>query len=279
LKKIAFLILSFILGLASFTPAVAHPLEQANTVRVEVDNRTGSEVDVRFAGQTSITVTVGPGKTKVDLPVGNYTYSYKACHGKSFTGDFRARQNGDKLTLVKCGGSNGGVGVTGNPFILFQNKTNESVTIRLSGPKSYSVAVAGRSNIKLEVAEGTYSYSYSACGLTKTGTIKTKTAPVQLEIAKCQGDGPGAGAGGAGAGGNSVKTIVLVINNRTDATLNFTFVGPQTYRVQALVGKTRVTMEKGRYTWTMSSNACGGYGTDSGQFTLKQSSNWTWTCN
>ncbi len=279
MKAITFIALIILIAMSGVNPALAQPLVQANTISAQIDNRTGTEVDVRFTGPTSMTVTVGPGKTKVEMPVGNYSYTYKACNGKNFSGTFRPRQNGDVLTLVKCGGSNGAVGVTGNPFILIQNKTNETVSVQLSGPQSYSVKLAPRSNTKLEVVEGIYSYSYTACGTTKTGTIKTKTTPQELEIAKCQGDGSGAGGGAAGAGGNSAKTIVLVIHNKTDAPLNLTFVGPQTYRVQALVGKTRLTMEKGRYSWTMSSNACGGYQTDSGQFTLNQSASWTWTCD
>ncbi len=253
---------------ASFQPALA-------TVKVSVENRTGDEVDINLSGPASYKFNVQTGNSKITVEAGTYSYSYKACGGRTFTGTFNA-QAGAKLSLTRCANSVTGGGQSDLHFVIVQNKSSQAVTVKLSGPQNYTVTVPANDKVRKEIARGSYGYEYTACGEKKTGRFGSDHLGTTIEIAKCDSDGAGAAGG---TGGSSVKTIVLVIHNKTDATLNFTLTGPQTYRVQAPIGKTRLTLEKGRYSWTMYSNACGGYGTDSGTLNLNQSSGWTWTCD
>jgi hypothetical protein len=156
-----------------------------------------------------------------------------------------------------------------NANLQIQNKTGGEVRLTLTGASSQTVTLpTGKTT--LSVAQGRYTYAYTACGETVTGSVNVKKSGASLTLPKCKA---------GGSTGSATKTVTLLIHNKTDAALTFTFVGPKTYYVTAPVGKTRVTMEKGRYEWTMSSYACGSYGTDSGSINLNRSLSWTWRCN
>lgn len=151
--------------------------------------------------------------------------------------------------------------------VQFQNKTGAAVRLSLTGAATVSFNLA-TGKTKAELAPGTYRFSYEACGKTNAGTFKVKKAGDNLTLPKC--------AGGGGAGGT--KTVTLIIQNQTDGTLYFVFTGPKTYYLTVPVGKTRFTFEAGKYNWTMSGTACGGYGTDAGTLNVKGNTNWRWFC-
>lgn len=155
----------------------------------------------------------------------------------------------------------------GDPVsVTIENKTGAATRITLTGPMTKSLNLA-TGKTKTELVPGSYKFSYDACGKTNTGTFKVKGAGSTLTLPKCKG-----GAGGAN------KTVTLTVINKTTGPINFVFTGPQTYYVTIPVGTTKVTMAPGKYTWSASSNSCGGYWTDTGNFNLKKSSKWTWVC-
>ncbi len=151
--------------------------------------------------------------------------------------------------------------------VQFQNKTGAAVRLTLTGQATVSFNL-GTGKTKADLEIGTYRYSYEACGKTNTGTFKVKKAGDNLTLPKC--------AGGGGAGGT--KAVTLTIQNQTDGTLYFVFTGPKTYYLTAPVGKTKFTFEAGKYSWTMSGNACGSYSTDAGNLNVKGNTNWRWYC-
>jgi hypothetical protein len=284
--KLKLVLLTLVILLSQVTPALAEVSSQKAGFRLIVNNRTGDETTLTLTGPTSVRVNLEVGKTTVHLEPGRYSYSYKACNGRTFTGVFYVTKSGDKLDLIRCStdSRSAGVSTDGLKLVVVRNRSNETVTVTLSGKTNYTINAGAGEIVKVQVEYGRYEYSYRACGAPHTGVFKPGEQLVgvfydpanTIEISKCQG--AGGGGGGDNAGG-AVKTVVLVIDNRTDGTLSFVFVGPQTYRISAPKGKTKLTLEKGTYQWTMQSNACGGYDTDSGNISLNRSSNWTWTCN
>jgi hypothetical protein len=150
--------------------------------------------------------------------------------------------------------------------VQFQNKTGETVRITLTGPATVSLTL-GAGSTKADLATGNYKYSYTACGKTNTGTFKVRSNGDTLTLAKCTG------------GSGKSSTAQLVIQNKTDGTLYFTFTGPQTYYVTAPAGaKTKVSMVAGKYDYTVRGTACGSYDEQSGKVNIKGSRSWTWYC-
>lgn len=74
-------------------------------------------------------------------------------------------------------------------------------------------------------------------------------------------------------GGNA---IIFLIENKTDGTIFFTFTGPQTYRVTAPPGKTKVEMISGKYTFTARGTGCGGGWDDTGKINVRTGYYWRW---
>jgi hypothetical protein len=152
--------------------------------------------------------------------------------------------------------------------VQFQNKTGAAVRLRLTGAATVSFNL-GTGKTKAELAPGTYRFSYEACGKTNTGTFKVKKAGDNLTLPKC--------TGGGGSGGT--KTIVLSVRNDTDQALYFVFVGPKTYYLTVQSGQTsKLTMEAGKYNYTLSGSGCGGYSVDTGNLNLKGNFKWRWYC-
>lgn len=163
-RKLISLWLALIILAVSVVPVYA-----ADTVHVQIQNKTGENVRISLSGPASYSFQLTSGKNKVEVQPGKYNYSYKACGGTQ-TGKFNA-QNGATLTLPKC--SSGSKAGGGEVKVTIKNNTGGTVTIYLSGPQSY-VFSFGPGTSKMYITAGTYSYTVYGCGTSMSGTKKFK---------------------------------------------------------------------------------------------------------
>lgn len=166
-RSIVSILLAVCLLGVTLVPALA-----ADTVKVQFQNKTGSEVRLSLSGPSSYSFTLATGKTNAEVVPGKYTYSYTACDGQSFKGNFNARNAGATLNLPKCKKSGGGSG-GGEIKVTIKNSTGGSLTIYLTGPATYSFSF-GSGNTKISIKPGKYNYSAYGCGASISGTKNLK---------------------------------------------------------------------------------------------------------
>jgi hypothetical protein len=145
-------------------------------------------------------------------------------------------------------------GDTAGPKLVIDNKTGSVLTVQLTGPHSYTFnAAPGKSQNPVE--PGKYHYSYKACGATKTGSITIAAKGGKLAIAKC------------------VMAGVTIVND-TGSTLYINLNGPATFNFTVGTGKTKISVIKGKYNYSVS----GSCGSKTGVMNLKKGDVWRWWC-
>lgn len=151
------------------TSPIAAP-QAAGTVQVTIINKTGANVILYMTGAAYQTLTIKPGKTKVDLLKGTYQISYKAC-GITKNETVVIKKKGFKLYL-ECGVGKTKKGVK----ITIYNNTGGTLILNLYGPATYTFTFyAGK--YKIYLIKGTYTYTAIGCGgYYETGTIKIKNS-------------------------------------------------------------------------------------------------------
>jgi hypothetical protein len=140
------------------------------------------------------------------------------------------------------------------PGLMVDNKTGAGVTITLSGPANMTF-IAGPGKTTKALQPGKYRYSYRACGANRTGNITIAQKSSKLTIAKC-------------------VTSKVTISNDTGGTLTLTLSGPANYTFNLGSGKTKITVIKGKYTYTGRAYC----GSKSGTYNLTSGFNWRWWC-
>lgn len=163
-------VLALVMLGSAVAPAYAGEKASSDTVQVQIQNKTGSDVTLTLTGPATYYLHLKTGKNKADVLPGNYSYSYQAC-GKTNTGKFNVKKNGGNLTLPKCANSSGKV--AGEVKVTIKNYTGGSITIYLTGPQSYVFNFASGTS-KMYVTAGTYNYTVYGCGTSITGTKKFK---------------------------------------------------------------------------------------------------------
>lgn len=160
---------------STVAPAFAANSQAADKVQVQFQNKTGAPVRISLTGPASVSLNLGTGKTKAELTPGTYKFSYEAC-GKTNTGTFKVRKNGDTLTLPKCaGGSSGG---TKTVSLWIRNDTDKALYFVFTGPKTYYFTVLSGETGKFTVEAGKYAYTLSGYGCggysEENGTLNLK---------------------------------------------------------------------------------------------------------
>ncbi len=152
--------------------------------------------------------------------------------------------------------------------VQFQNKTGAPVRISFTGLASVSFNL-GTGKTKAELAPGTYKYSYQACDKTNIGTFKVRS----------NGDTPSHCPSVQTAVRVAPRAFYLQSEMILDQALYFVFTGPKTYYFTVLSGPTgKLTVEAGKYKYTVSGYGCGGYSEDTGTLNLKGNFKWRWYC-
>jgi hypothetical protein len=152
------------------------------------------------------------------------------------------------------------------PQIQITNKTGLPVTVTFTGVKTY-VVTATEKKTTIQVEAGKYNYSYQACDQAKKGSLKVKNNTAKLTIPACKSNKNKAKSG-------STASTTVTINNLTGGTLYLTLKGPATYYFTLGLNKTKITVVKGKYTYT--AYGCGSSKT--GTINLKGNMKWTWYC-
>jgi hypothetical protein len=155
------------LGVAVLVLAsAAAPAFAADTVDVELQNRTNAQVFLTLKGPTKTTIAVARGNTSAEVLPGEYDYRYTAC-GRTIRGTFTVSETGGELILKKCPGVAMSQIVvdnqTGSPFVLN--------LVGLNGTFGFWIPPGGAN---ISVPAGGYQFSSSACG-DGNGRIKAST--------------------------------------------------------------------------------------------------------
>lgn len=163
-------LLAFTLLLATLVPAIASDSFAADKVKVQIQNKTGEQVRIALTGPATYAFTLSTGKNSVEVVLGRYSYSYKACDGQTIIGKFNVKKAGATLTLPKCKQTKlGGAEVK----IAIKNITQGPITIYLSGPQTYAFTF-GTGTSKMTIFPGKYSYTVYGCGTMNSGTMNFK---------------------------------------------------------------------------------------------------------
>lgn len=170
-KGLLSVFVALVLLTTTVAPAIASQANAADKIQVQIQNKTGEQVRISLTGPTSYSFNLSTGKNKVEVVPGKYSYSYTACSGQTLTGKFNAKKVGATLTLPKCKKSGGGD--TKEVKVTIKNNTGGSITIYLSGPKSY-VFSFGTGTSKMSVVPGKYNFTVYGCGAAISGTKNFK---------------------------------------------------------------------------------------------------------
>jgi hypothetical protein len=158
--KLFILIVLVAFATLSWSPALASSPAATQLAKLVITNKTADTLSIRLTGPKNQTLLVPRGKTTVELPLGKYQYSYKAC-GADKSGTIDLKKSG-KLTVAACQMAK----------IKVFNLASHNMYLRLNGPVNYNFTLPpGMSNI--QVVKGTYQYYLSGCGgAPDTGTFK-----------------------------------------------------------------------------------------------------------
>lgn len=149
--------------------------------------------------------------------------------------------------------------------LVINNQTGANVNLSLSGASSYYFTL-GAGKTSVEVLKGKYQYRYLACEANQTGTLEVKKANQKLVLKKC----PAAKK----AGSKAAKTVKVSMINETGGTMTLILNGATSYRLTVPSGKSKISVEKGKYTYTVYA-VCG---TKTGTINIRNRLRWSWRC-
>ena len=218
------------------------------TAKLNIDNKSGSQVVLNLAGTRYYNLTLKTGKNKVDVLKGKYTYSYLD-HGVYESGEINIQDDQASLLLPN-----------NIATLRIANKSGSDLQISLQGKIPYFLAAAA-GNSRHVVRRGTYDYSYYACGKWQSGELKIDSNAYEFKIPSCNT-----------ATGGGVKVIIV---NDTHGTITLHLTGPQEYWFYIGPGRETVEVVKGTYDYTVW--GCGG-ASASGSKKINSKSEWRFWC-
>jgi hypothetical protein len=126
--------------------------------------------------------------------------------------------------------------------IVIDNRTNDSVTVTLSGEQRYTFTAAP-GKTRQQMAQGTYHYYYFGCNQSNYGTFLAKP-PRSTLVLDCPDDTA-----------NEKDLVQLKINNRSGETVYLSLWGAAYYYFSLKPGQNTVTLKAGSFQYAYS--ACG----------------------
>jgi hypothetical protein len=247
-------IAAMLMTAAAPAPADKPQPDQTGPVRFRLINQTTEKVYMKLDAVWGYNIIVLRNSTR-DYTVVRDVYKYRltAC-GVTTTGtiDLNLYRS---MTIPVCGArlqpySNvhaAEVPVEIRPITFnVANLSQHTATIKLTGPKTYTIKVGGHRTQSFSMFNGVYKYSVYACGLTSTGSVDLTTYK-ELNIPVC---------GGSIAGVQSEHEINLdftnlvhvMVGNDVGRDAVALFSGPGSYAFYVTTGAPReYTMLRGDY--------------------------------
>jgi len=165
-KKSVVLAATMVLLLVAAVPVFA---AEEDGVELQIQNRTGTNVELKLKGPTDLVLTVAAQPASVSESVmvapGEYVYEYEAC-GKLVRETFVVTESGATLSLKKCATLT---------RIIIDNNTGNPFLVSLIGAQNYAFLVPAE-GLDIAVLYGGYAYTSLACGLSEQGTLKASAA-------------------------------------------------------------------------------------------------------
>jgi hypothetical protein len=156
------------------------PVLAANSYDLNIHNNTEDTVKINLTGPKNYSVTFEPGKWTKTVVEGTYEYNYTVC-GTKFSGEITITDDEQWLIVEPCGA------VAEYAKFVVSSHLPQSLTLTLTGPETYALAIELGQNKFLSIQTGIYSYSYDACGTTITSTIRVpKNGTGNLIVYACE---------------------------------------------------------------------------------------------
>jgi hypothetical protein len=250
--------LSMLVVLVAILAATVQPaLAAANSWDLNVHNNTEDPVKITLTGPKNYNFTVDPGKWLKTVVEGTYKYSYTAC-GEKFTGEIKVTDDNQWLQIALC------EALPEYAKFVVDSHLAQALTLTLTGPETYSLALALGTNRFISLQTGWYTYSYEACGQTISGSVRVlKNGTGRLTAYACEQLGnhlPETNTGGSAAASN------LRIGSHYSFPVRITLLGPNNYSFELFTGLNRLNVLPGEYSYFYT--AYGQY--KSGTFTIRE---------
>ncbi len=134
---------------------------QTTTSKLTIQNKTKAPVVLQMKGPKNVYINLPAGKTVLDLPLGKYTYQYKAC-GVETKGSLEVKKTTKPLQIAVCKTAK----------VLLLNYTSKPAYFQFTGPQNQTIQVPPESRLRIELWQGTYKVNFRYCGESETETIK-----------------------------------------------------------------------------------------------------------
>lgn len=208
--------------------------EKSAGVKITLNNKTDADIWMSFVGEFTYWHQALVGRTVVELPKGDYAYSYWAC-GQWNKGNLTVKD--EKSIDIACGTALAEENVKFYN-LTFNNLSDQSFWVVIEGDHYYwHQAYPGKTNLNLP--KGDYVYTYTACGQRVTGKSLSLSKDTTLTV-ECAEN----------------KVVNITMENLTEDTLTLFLYGDYSYSFSLLKGKTAVVMQPGTY--AVSAYGCDG---------------------
>jgi hypothetical protein len=252
-------IISFIMVAVIFLVTVTPVIAAGDSVKVVVENKSGSAGQLTLSGPQRYTFDLKAGKNRLEVEKGVYSYSFFGC-GRYTYGTFNANKTNAKLT-VDCVSTVD----TGLVSLKVNNRSGKEFTMILSGTAYYYFTVKIGANV-FQVKPGQYTYTHYACTDEETGKVSVNAKGANLNIKKC----PASKGSTSSSVGMRIKFV-----NLTGAEMTLYLYGATSYTFKIPPGRSTVRVMPGTYSYTMI-RSCGVH---SGTIKINKPIIWTWWCN
>jgi hypothetical protein len=250
---------SMVFIVVAMLAGIAQPVVAAANYDLNIHNNTEESVKVTLTGPKNYSFTLDPGKWTKTVAEGTYKYSYGVCAEK-FTGEIKITDDMQWLIIDPCSA------LPEYTKFVVDSHLGQQLTLTLTGPETYALAIELGSNKFLSIQTGFYNYSYDACGSTLSGSVRVlKNGTGNLILYACEqlGNHPPEVIDGVS---NSIfaSSSNLRIGSHYAFPIRVTLIGPTSYSFVLTTGLNRLNVQQGTYDYFYS--AYGVY--RSGTFTV-----------
>lgn len=235
--------------------ATVQPATAAANFDLNIHNNTEESVKITLTGPKNYSFTLDPGKWVKTVAEGTYKYSYGACTEK-YTGELKITNDDQWLIVDPCSS------VAEFAKYVVDSHLGQALTLTLTGPETYALAIELGSNKFISLQTGFYTYSYDACGLTLSGTLRVlKNGTGGLIIYACEQLGNHPPQVIDGVNFSATYASNLRIGSHYAFPIRVTLIGPTSYSFELGTGLNRLNVQYGTYNYFYTAYGQYRYGT------------------